>query len=594
MSNTPNLELPYIQPAQAQKHVTHNEAIRKLDALVHIGIVSRTLSQPPQTAGEGARYIVGVGAIESWQDQSGNVAAFQDGGWNFYEPQTGWVAWVEDEALLVVHTGGNWQAVVADTPQLSELGINTDADGTNRLAVKSDAILLSHDDVTPGTGDMRLVVNKSAEQSSASVLFQSEWQARAEFGLPGSDDFQIKVSPDGMNWKNALTINATTGSIIHEPNQTHTFQHGPDFAGMALIPASGDPSDPQDGDVWYNSDIDKFRKRQAGVTTDLDTTGGGSSGGGSADPGGADKEIQFNNNGSLAGAQGLIYDYLQESLSVGGSIALPQTTDGQTGVMTQQNQRLLHTYGSSNVFLGRNAGNFTLTGVNMMGLGHNTLSRVTSGIGNMAIGAFTLDAVTSGSGNVGVGTSAISNVTTANNNIGMGNGVLGAIKTGTQNIGVGPGVLVVSSDNLGAGNNNIGVGANTLFRAGSTSNNIALGSASGNELTSGNGNIFLGGVRGIVNGSNNTIIGNLTGLAANIANTIMIGAGNALRLTIDSLSARFTVPVRMPTYSVAAIPSPVAAGGGAMAYVQDEAGGPVIVFSDGVAWRRCTDSATIS
>lgn len=47
MEQTPNLNLPYIMPAQAQKHVTHNEAIRALDAIVQIGLMDRDLSAPP-------------------------------------------------------------------------------------------------------------------------------------------------------------------------------------------------------------------------------------------------------------------------------------------------------------------------------------------------------------------------------------------------------------------------------------------------------------------------------------------------------------------------------------------------------------------
>lgn len=34
MDQTSHLKLPYIAPSQAQKHVTHNEAIGALDALV--------------------------------------------------------------------------------------------------------------------------------------------------------------------------------------------------------------------------------------------------------------------------------------------------------------------------------------------------------------------------------------------------------------------------------------------------------------------------------------------------------------------------------------------------------------------------------
>ena len=35
MDETANLKLPYILPSQAQKHVTHNEALALLDRLTH-------------------------------------------------------------------------------------------------------------------------------------------------------------------------------------------------------------------------------------------------------------------------------------------------------------------------------------------------------------------------------------------------------------------------------------------------------------------------------------------------------------------------------------------------------------------------------
>ena len=47
MTDTPNLTLPYIFASQAQKHVTHNEAIRTLDCLVQLSVESRALTSPP-------------------------------------------------------------------------------------------------------------------------------------------------------------------------------------------------------------------------------------------------------------------------------------------------------------------------------------------------------------------------------------------------------------------------------------------------------------------------------------------------------------------------------------------------------------------
>jgi hypothetical protein len=94
-----------------------------------------------------------------------------------------------------------------------KLGVNATADATNKLSVKSDAVLFSHDDVTPGTGDQRTILNKSASDKTASFLFQSNWSGRAEIGLAGNDDFSFKVSPDGDTWHEALILK-NDGSAI--------------------------------------------------------------------------------------------------------------------------------------------------------------------------------------------------------------------------------------------------------------------------------------------------------------------------------------------------------------------------------------------
>jgi len=90
MSETSTLlSLPYIQPAQAQKHVTHNEALRMLDALVQLAVESRALSAPPTSPADGARYIVASGATGDWAGQDHAVALNAGGGWLFLTPNAG-------------------------------------------------------------------------------------------------------------------------------------------------------------------------------------------------------------------------------------------------------------------------------------------------------------------------------------------------------------------------------------------------------------------------------------------------------------------------------------------------------------------------
>jgi hypothetical protein len=74
--------------------------------------------------------------------------------------------------------------------------------------VKAEATLLSHD----GAGH-QLKINKKTGPDTASLLYQSNWSGRAEMGLAGSDDWSIKVSPDGSGWTEALRITAATGML---------------------------------------------------------------------------------------------------------------------------------------------------------------------------------------------------------------------------------------------------------------------------------------------------------------------------------------------------------------------------------------------
>lgn len=208
MDATENLNLPYILPAQAQKHVTHNEAIKALDALLHLTVASRNIAAPPASPSAGARYIVPSGATGAWSGQAKAVAAWQDGAWTFYAPREGWLACVLDENRLLLFRAGDWAAAAFDIAAVDRLGINATADATNRLAVASPASLFNN----AGAGH-QIKVNKAASGDTASLLFQTGWSGRAEMGLAGSDAFRIKVSADGSAFKDALVADPATGRV---------------------------------------------------------------------------------------------------------------------------------------------------------------------------------------------------------------------------------------------------------------------------------------------------------------------------------------------------------------------------------------------
>lgn len=206
---SPILALPYILPAQAQKHVTHNEALRLLDAIVQLVVIAADRTEPPASPVPGDRYVVAPDATGAWAGQDGCIAVADPAGWLFYPPQAGWRAEDLTRGGQIRFDGTVWNDVAVIGETVEQLGIATSPDSTNRLAVASPATLLTH----AGT-DHRLVVNKALPADTASLLFQTGWSGRAEMGLTGDDDFAVKVSPDGTAWHDALRVERTTGRVV--------------------------------------------------------------------------------------------------------------------------------------------------------------------------------------------------------------------------------------------------------------------------------------------------------------------------------------------------------------------------------------------
>lgn len=120
MFNTENLTLPMVQAAQAQKHVTVNEAFSKLDALVQLRLVSTTLTTPPTSSVDGQAYGVPEAANGAWMGKNGTIAIRINGGWEFVPAQAGWSGWDIENDQRVNFDGTTW---VSD----SEVGIGQNA-----------------------------------------------------------------------------------------------------------------------------------------------------------------------------------------------------------------------------------------------------------------------------------------------------------------------------------------------------------------------------------------------------------------------------------------------------------------------------------
>lgn len=208
MSISPRLSLPYILPQQAQKHVTVNEAVRRLDALVQLSVVSRTVTTEPASPAEGAQYILPAGRTgAAWGAMAvGAIAAFQDGAWTALTPKEGWGAWVEDTNTVVFYDGAAWSGLStvlglgAIASQAYETGTFTPAfqsggtmptltygtrDGVytriGRLVFAE--FLLTTNSVSGGSGELRIGLPFAAAASTTYVgnwvFYASAWAANA-------------------------------------------------------------------------------------------------------------------------------------------------------------------------------------------------------------------------------------------------------------------------------------------------------------------------------------------------------------------------------------------------------------------------------
>lgn len=207
---TKRLNLPYIMPSQAQKHITHNESLQRLDAVVQL-VVKDVVATPPGDPVAGDCFAITEQAAEAWTQQAGNLAFYQDGDWIFLTPQAGWHGWFLRDQSLRVHDGKTW-ASFDPLKDITSLGINAQADDYNRLTVRSEASLFNN----LGAGH-QIKVNKNGAGDTASLLFQTGWSGRAEMGVTAGDRFEIKVSADGSAWASALTV-MPNGAVL-SPNR---------------------------------------------------------------------------------------------------------------------------------------------------------------------------------------------------------------------------------------------------------------------------------------------------------------------------------------------------------------------------------------
>ena len=225
---SPRLLLPYLQAAQAQKHVTHNEALRRLDGLVNLTVEDRSRSAPPANPVEGAAYLVAAGASNLWAGWSGDIALWADGAWVRLPARVGWRLWLVAEQLMLVRLAAGWVTLDAAMGLLVR-GASTDlAEGalgsrTRAAVVETTVTGLSGSSVTSALTIPAgaLVIGVSARVTTAlsgatgfALGIAGEPSAfGAGFGIGAGSLAELPITPRAFALATPVRVSAEGGSF---------------------------------------------------------------------------------------------------------------------------------------------------------------------------------------------------------------------------------------------------------------------------------------------------------------------------------------------------------------------------------------------
>jgi hypothetical protein len=209
---TPVLGMPYLLPNQAQKHVTVNESLGLLDAVVQAAVIEVGRDAPPEAPEDGVAFAVGTAPQGDFIGRENSLAVWQDGRWVFHSAREGWRIWSVADREIYVFSDGSWRKLLPEAQRFEALAIATETSFSVPFTARLNmALWTAHETADGGTGDIRVSINKEVPSGVASLIFQTGYSGRTELGTVGDDGFSIRTSDDGAIWNDALYFEPVKG-----------------------------------------------------------------------------------------------------------------------------------------------------------------------------------------------------------------------------------------------------------------------------------------------------------------------------------------------------------------------------------------------
>jgi hypothetical protein len=228
---TTNLQLPFLKAGQAQKHVTVNESLLRLDALVQLSVVSATVTAQPGSPSDGQVYILPAGKTgAAWGAMTDlALAYYRDGAWEQITPREGWLAYVRDTDVFLFHDSVQW------TQNAAGLASNAEARGQTNT---KKALTPSNLNARSGfRATMSADQTGIADATWTKITMPTETFDRAG-DYDGANSRHTPQSATAHEWHAQLQF--TTGAVAGQTYGVSIGKNGAQtFKNVAAVPLSG-------------------------------------------------------------------------------------------------------------------------------------------------------------------------------------------------------------------------------------------------------------------------------------------------------------------------------------------------------------------
>ena len=146
MLETARFEIPLLAAGQSHKELFHNEALARIDFLVHPTVQAIETDPTAIVPIAGQSWLVGPGALNAWLDHDDQIAGWSGNGWLFIRPQALMRVFIEAHDSFAVYRD-SWQLTDGIANPAAGAVVDTEA----RQAIDSILAALQEQGILPSS-----------------------------------------------------------------------------------------------------------------------------------------------------------------------------------------------------------------------------------------------------------------------------------------------------------------------------------------------------------------------------------------------------------------------------------------------------------